>query len=98
MHVIVTEEDHLRADLRTVDEMHPFLNQRLPIFICRVCLACDNELNGLLRMGEDPKQSLGIMKQQVGSLVRGKSTSKSKGKDIRIKEMFRLIHHLYGCT
>ena len=51
LHVIVAEENHMRAGLGPPDEMRPFLNQGLPRLVCRMGLARKDELHRTLRMG-----------------------------------------------
>jgi hypothetical protein len=50
-HVVVAEEDHMRACLGPPDEMCPFLNQRLPRPVLRMGLARDDELHRALGTG-----------------------------------------------
>ena len=73
----------MRACLRLPDEANPFLDQRLPGFVRRMGLAGDDELHRALRIGQQAKQSLGIMQQQVRPLVGGEAPGKAERQGIR---------------
>ena len=82
------------ADVGPPDEMRPFLNQCLPSFVCRMGLAGKDELHGALRNGQQTKQSLWIVQQQVRPLVGREAARKSQCQGVGIKQVFRLVNRL----
>ena len=73
------------ADLRSLNELIPFPNECLPRLVCRVRLACHNELDGPLRIRQKPKEPLSIMKEQIGPFVSGKPSGKAKSQNVGVK-------------
>ena len=68
----------MRARLGPPDEMHPFPNQGLSRLIRRMRLAGDDELHRSLRIAQQAKQSLGVVQQQVRSLVGREAARKAQ--------------------
>ena len=74
--------------------MDPFLNQGLPRLVRRMGLAGDDELHRALRIGQQAKQSLRVVQQQVRSLVGREAARKAQRQRVGIKEMLRLVNRL----
>ena len=51
-HVVVTEEDHMTANLGPPDELCPLLDEGLAGLVRRMGLAGEDELHGALRLGQ----------------------------------------------
>ena len=84
-HVVVAEKDRVRARLRLPDEMHPFPDEGLSSLVRRMRLARDDELYRALRIGQETKQSLRIVQQQVRSLVGREAACKAQCQRVGIK-------------
>jgi len=69
MHIVVAEEYHMGARLGPPYEMGPFLNQGLPRPVRRMSLTGKDELHRPLSIGQQAKQSLRVVQQQVWPLV-----------------------------
>ena len=82
------------ARLGPPDEMHPFLNQGLPRLVRRMRLAGDDELHRTLRIGQQTKQPLRVVQQQVRSLVGREAARKAQRQGVGIEEMLRTFDRL----
>ena len=85
IHVVVTQEDHVGAGLEQPNKVCPFLNQRLPRLVCRMCLAGDDELHRALGTSQKPQQTLRIVQQQVRSLIGREAARKAQCQRVGIK-------------
>ena len=69
-HVVVSQEHRVGADLGAPHELNPSLDQRLAGDVRRMRLARHDQLHWALRVRQQAQQPLGIVQQQVRSLVR----------------------------
>ena len=77
------------ARLRPPDEMHPFPNQGLSSLVRRMRLTGDDELHRALLIGQQAKQALWVVQEQVWSLVSREAACKAQRQGVGIEEMFR---------
>ena len=73
------------AGLGLADEIDPFLDQGLPRLVLRMRLAGDDELHRALRIGQQTKQPLRVVQQQVRSLVGREAARKAQRQCVGIK-------------
>ena len=71
-----------------------YLNYRKQVLtrrVCRVRLAGEYQLHRLFAIGQQPQQPLGVMQQEIRSLVGCETPGKTQSQKIGIKQTFRLI-------
>ena len=90
LHVVVAEEHDMGAGRGLTDEMHPFLDQGLTRLVCRMGLAGKDELHRVLRVGQQTKQPLRVVQQQVGPFVGRETPREAQCQRIGIKQVLRL--------
>ena len=74
------------SDVVTAQEMDPFADHILARLIGRMRLAREHELHGIFLIGENPRQPLRIVQQQVGPFVGGEPTRKAERKCVGIED------------
>ena len=82
------------TDLGPANEVYPFLDQGLPRLVRRMGLAGNDELHRTLRIGQQAKQSLRVVQQQVRSLVGGEAPRKAQRQCVGIKQMLCIFNRL----
>ena len=75
----------MRADLGPPDKLNPFLNQRLSRLVRRMGLAGEDKLHRALRIGQQAKQPLRVVQQQVRPFVGRESARKAQCQRVGIK-------------
>jgi hypothetical protein len=68
--------------------------RRLPSSSWGVGFACDDQLNRTLGMGQYPSQTVGIVEEQVGPFVSGKTSGKPQRQHMGIEHRSRLFDRL----
>jgi hypothetical protein len=69
----------MRPDFLTTDEIDPLMDESLSSSVFGVGLAGDHQLHRSLCIREQSKKSLGIMQQQIGSLISRESAGEAEG-------------------
>ena len=69
------------------NEARPGLHHLLPSLVLWMRLARDNELHGMVGIGEETREPLGIMQKKIRTLVGGKTPGKPKGQGVGIKNV-----------
>ena len=78
-HIVVAQEDDVRANLGALDEPVPFLNQGLARLVGRMSLAREDQLHWTLGVGQKAYEPRRILEQQVRPLISRKAARKSEG-------------------
>ena len=89
-HVVIVEKNNAALDLWTFDEVLPLFDQHLPRHVLRMSFAGEDQLNRALGIGEKANQSLRIMQEKIGTLVRGKAPRESHREHILVKNAARI--------
>ena len=86
------------AHLGPPDELGPFLNQGLSRLVRRMGLAGKDELHRALGIGQQAKQSLRVVQQQVRPLVGREAARKAERQCVGIEQMLRSVNRLGRCA
>jgi hypothetical protein len=68
-HVLISDEDDVRTHFWPAYELNPLLDHCLPGRVRRMRFACDDELHGELRIGEDAGQAVRVLEQERWTFV-----------------------------
>ncbi len=82
------------AGLGSANEAYPFLNQRLTCLVRWVGLARNDDLHRAFGIGQQAKQPLRVMQQQVRSLVSREAPCKAERQRVGIKQALRRVNRL----
>ena len=93
-HVVVAEEDHMLARIRAPDKLYPSPYESLPILVRGMSLPGKDQLHGMLGIGQQAKQPLGVVQQHVRPLVGREPPRKAQRQSIGIQQMFRPVNFL----
>ncbi len=63
VHVVVHQEDGVRPDVASGDEVRPGLDHSLAGAICRMGLACEDQLGAAARAAEDALQAVRVVEE-----------------------------------
>ena len=85
--VIIFHKDQSVLHIVTAGYVENLLDQLLASLVRRMGLPGEDELNRALGVGENLHESLGILENQVGPLVRGETTGKADGQVPGIEEV-----------
>ena len=77
------------AHLGVVREAHQIPNHPFAHVIGRVGLTRHNQLNGVVRVQQEPLEPLGIPQHECQALVGGHSTGETYGQDVRVQHGVR---------
>ncbi len=70
------------------------LDHLLAGLVGRVCLAREDELHRMLAVGDDLIKLFQVGHQQIGTLVRRKTSCEADGQHVRVEHVPREFHHL----
>src|SRR5208337_3003443 len=86
-HVVVNEEDRVLSNVVTAQEKDPFADHVLAGLIRGMRLARDHELNRIFLIGENPRQPLAIVQQQIRAFVGGEAPRKAERQSVGIEDV-----------
>ena len=86
-HVVIAQEHNASADLRASDEIIPLLDQRLTGSILGMRFARQHQLDWPLPVSEKTHQPVGILQEQIGTLISGKPARESQCQRVLIENM-----------
>src|SRR5690554_7063209 len=81
IHFVVGQEDDAPLEFRVGGQVHNLLDKRLAILIGRMSFAGVDDLNGAIRVANQPLEALQVIHDEVGALIGGESSSEADGQD-----------------
>src|SRR5690554_7208504 len=79
IHFVVGQEDDAPLEFRVGGQVHNLLDKRLAILIGRMSFAGVDDLNGAIRVANQPLEALQVIHDEVGALIGGESSSEADG-------------------